>query len=119
VALFLVLVATVTVSTVASMPAGDVLQVLGRQHLQAWCEQDHLPGEDAELALTTLLGTCPAWEPDDADDVSALDVLVLLLEGNVGLGFLQLTHDLDGDALSLAYAPLDRNTHCSLAHIQT
>jgi hypothetical protein len=84
------------------MPASGVLQVLCWQHPQAWCEKDDLPGKDAELALTTLLGICPAWVPDDADDVSALDVLMLLLEWYVGLGFLQLAHDLDSDALSLA-----------------
>jgi hypothetical protein len=101
------------------MPARGILQVLRRQHPQARCEKDDLPGEDTELALTTLLRACPAWEADDADDVSALYVLVLLLEGGVGLGFLQLAHDLDGGALSLACILLDLNIYCYLVYVQT
>jgi hypothetical protein len=77
--------------------------MLCRQHAQAWCEQDDFTGKDAELALTTLLGTCAAWVSNDADDVSTLNVLVLLLEGSVGLGLLQLAHDLNGHTFSLAY----------------
>jgi hypothetical protein len=103
-ALFLVLEATVMVSIMLYQSASGVIQVLCRQHPQAWREKNNLPGKDTELALTTLLGTCPAWVPDDADNVSALDVLMLLLEWYVGLGFLQLAHDLNSDALSLACA---------------
>jgi hypothetical protein len=119
VALFLVLEAAVIVSTVLLDASQRGLQVLCRQHPQAWCEEDHLPGEDTELALTTLLGTCPAWESDNTDEVSALDILVLLLERNVGLGFLQLTHDLDGNTLSLAYVLLDMTVCCYLIYVQT
>lgn len=76
--------------------------MLGRQHSQAWRQEDDLPGKDTEFTFTTLLGICATWESDNADDVSSLDVLVLLLKGNVGLGLLQLAHDLDCDTLCLA-----------------
>lgn len=76
--------------------------MLCRQHPQAGCEQDDLAREDAELALTALLGARSAWKANDTDYVSALDVLVLLLERRVGLGFLQLAHDLDSGAFRLA-----------------
>ena len=76
--------------------------MLRRQHPQAGREKDHLAREDAQLTLTTLLGAGATWVSNDTDDVSTLDVLMLLLKGHVGLGFLQLTHDLDVDTLSLA-----------------
>ena len=72
------------------------------QHSQARSEKDYFAREDTQLALTTLLGTCATWEADDTDDVSTLDVLMLLLKRYVGLGFLQLAHDLNLGALSLA-----------------
>jgi hypothetical protein len=78
------------------------LQVLGGQHPQAGCEEDDLGGEDAELTVTALLGGSAARETDDTDNVATLDVLVLLREGDIALGVLQLAHDLDGDALGLA-----------------
>jgi hypothetical protein len=83
-----------------------VLQMLGWQHAQAWCEEDDLAGKDTELSLTTLLGVCSAGETNHTNDVSTLDVLVLLLEWYIGLGFLQLAHDLNGNTLCLAYSTL-------------
>jgi hypothetical protein len=77
-------------------------QVFRWQHSQARSEKDYFAREDTQLALTTLLGTCATWEADDTDDVSTLDVLMLLLKRYVGLGFLQLAHDLNLGALSLA-----------------
>jgi hypothetical protein len=77
--------------------------VLRRQHPQAGCEKDDLAREDTQLTLTTLLRTCAAWETDNTNDVSSLDVFVLLLEGCVGLGLLQLAHDLDVGTLCLAW----------------
>jgi hypothetical protein len=76
--------------------------VLRRQHPQAGCEKDDLAREDTQLALTTLLGACASGEANDTNDVSSLDVLVLGLEGCVGLRLLQLAHDLDVGALCLA-----------------
>jgi hypothetical protein len=76
--------------------------VLRWQHPQAGREKNDFASEDTQFTLTTLLGTGATWESDDTDDISTLDVLMLLLEGYVGLGFLQLTHDLDVDTLSLA-----------------
>lgn len=58
------------------------------QHPQAGSKEDHFAREDTQLAFTTLLGTCATWEADDTDDVSTLDVLMLLLKRYVGLGFL-------------------------------
>lgn len=39
---------------------------------------------------------------DSKLQTSTLDVLVLLLEGNIALGVLQLAHDLDCQAFALA-----------------
>jgi hypothetical protein len=78
------------------------LQVLCWQHPQAGCEKDHFTSKDTELALATLLGACPAGEANNTDYVTSLDVLVLLLEGRVGLGLLQLAHDLNRGAFCLA-----------------
>jgi hypothetical protein len=90
-------------SVVSLIAVGMVLQVLCGQHPQAWCEEDDLAGKDTQLTLTTLLGTCAAGVPNDTDDVASLDVLVLVRKGDVGLGLLQLAHDLDRGALCLAW----------------
>lgn len=82
------------------------LQVLCRQHPQTWRQEDYLAGEDTQLAFTTLLGRCASREANDANDVTTLDVLVLLLERCIGLGLLQLAHDLYRNAFCLAYTLL-------------
>lgn len=78
-------------------------QMLSWQHPQAGGKKNDLTSKDAELALSTLLGVRSAWETDDTNDVSTLDVLVLFLKGHIGLGLLLLTHDLDGNTLGFAY----------------
>jgi hypothetical protein len=93
--------------------------VLRWQHPQAGREKNHLAREDTQLTLTTLLWASATWISDDTNDVSTLDVLMLLLEGYVGLGFLQLTHDLDIDTLSLAYGPLARKASLDSVYVQT
>lgn len=90
-----VLVSTVCYQYDAALNKKFNLQVLRWQHPQAGGEKNDLSGEDTEFTLTSLLGVCAAREADDTDDVASLDVLVLLLEGYIGLGFLQLAHDLD------------------------
>ena len=80
--------------------------MLCRQHPQAWCEENDFAREDTQLALTTLLGVGSSGETNDTNDITTLDVLMLLLEGYVCLGLLQLAHDLDANTLCLAYMSL-------------
>lgn len=78
-----------------------------RQHTQTWGKKYHLPGKDAQFSLSPFLRVGPAGEADDADNVAALEVLVLLLEGSFARGVLQLAHDLDGNALLLGHVELE------------
>ena len=77
--------------------------MLSGQHPQAGSQKNDFRGEDTEItAIGTALGSSHTWPADNTDDVSALDDLVLLLEGNIALGVLELAHDLYGHALGLA-----------------
>jgi hypothetical protein len=77
--------------------------MLSRQHPQARSQQDDFRSEDTEItAIGTALGSSHTGPADNTDDVSALNDLVLLLEGNIALGVLELAHDLYGHAFGLA-----------------
>lgn len=56
--------------------------------------------------LASLLWVGPARETNDPDDVTALEVFVLLFEGSFASGVLQLTHDLNRDALLFGHVEL-------------
>jgi hypothetical protein len=79
------------------------IQMLSRQHPQAGSQQNDFRSEDTEItAIGTALGSSHTRPTDNTNDVATLDVLVLLLEGNIALGVLELAHDLYGHALGLA-----------------
>lgn len=82
--------------------------MLGWQHSQAWCQEDNLTGKNTEFSLTTLLGICSSGETNNTNDISSLNVLMLLLERNIGLGLLQLAHDLNCLAFGLADVEVER-----------
>mmetsp|Transcript_45188 Transcript_45188/g.113654 ORF Transcript_45188/g.113654 Transcript_45188/m.113654 type:complete len:325 (+) Transcript_45188:636-1610(+) len=71
----------------------QALVILG-QHVQASCQQLHLPREDGELPRLGL-----AHEAPHAHDVTAVDVTVGFLEVT-NLVMLRLAHDLDPAAIS-------------------
>lgn len=82
---------------------GEDSQVLGGQHPQAGSEENDLLSEDTEVStIGAVLRSSDTRPADDTNDVSTLDVLVLLLERNIALGVLELAHDLDGLSLGLA-----------------
>lgn len=69
VALLLVLVSAELVSTVSRLQPAPHLQVLCGQHPQAGCEEDDLVRENAKLAISSLLGSCPSGVANDTDDI--------------------------------------------------
>ena len=101
--LFLVLVAAITGQWKLEDDYTKTLQMFSGQHPQARGQQNDFRGEDTEItAIGAALGSSHARPADNTDDVSALDVFVLLLEWNITLGVLKLAHDLYIHALGLA-----------------
>jgi hypothetical protein len=77
--------------------------MLSGQHPQAGSQQNDFRGEDTEVTTVgAVLGCSHTGPADNTNDVSALDVLVLLLERNIALGVLELAHDLYSHSLGLA-----------------
>lgn len=59
--------------------------------------------ENAKITtIGAVVGSGHAGPTNYANDVAALDVLVLLLERNISLGILELAHDLHSQAFRLA-----------------
>lgn len=59
--------------------------------------------EDTKISTVwAVLGSGDTRPTNYADDVSTLNVLVLLLERNVALGVLELAHNLDSLSFGLA-----------------
>ena len=101
--LFLVLVAAITGQWKLEDDYTKTLQMFSGQHPQARSQQDDFRSEDTEItAIGTALGSSHTRPADNTNDITTLDVLVLLLEGNITLGVLELAHDLYGHALGLA-----------------
>lgn len=83
--------------------------MFGGQHPQAWGEENNLLGENTEVStVRAVLGGSHTGPSNNTDDVTTLDVLVLLLKRNVALGVLELAHDLHSLSLGLANVEAER-----------
>lgn len=83
--------------------------MLGGQHPQAGGEEYDLLGENTEVSTVGAVLGCSHTRPsNNSDDVTTLDVLVLLLKRNVALGVLELAHNLHSLSLSLANVKAER-----------
>lgn len=67
--------------------------------MQARRQQDDFGRENGQFAIGPVLGVTAAGEPDDTDDISSPEMLMLRLEGHVALHVLRLGDHLDLDAL--------------------
>ena len=73
--------------------------VLGRNLVQARRQENNLARENRKLAIVTILGGRAAGEPNDANDITSPELLVLGLERHIASSVLGLAGNLDLDAL--------------------
>lgn len=74
--------------------------VLGRNGMQARCQENNLSSEDRKFTIVTVLRVSATWETDDTHNITSTKQLMLLLEG------------LSSRKLCLAHY-LDLNTLCA------
>jgi hypothetical protein len=89
-------------------------EILCRQLMETGRKQDDLPREDTDLAFSTFLGVCSTGKPNNSNPVSASQMLVLIEERNIALGFLLLAYNLKHDALALAVIEAERTRSFSV-----